>query len=224
MLGLNRLLSKGPVEFRDRSRKALMIEAVLSDFLQRPIAEKQILDIGCGNGGISRHFAKRNRVTGVDIRDRRKGNAEPFEFVLTDSEKLPLPDDSFDLVLSHHVIEHVADQGAHLDEIHRVLKPDGVCYLATPNKSSPLMRGHVGNTMVLSYAQMVPLFQKHGFFSKEYGTQVFTEPDRYAQGLRVGRLVPRALARLLRPFYPSQIFVLVRREGSVDGLRGPTGP
>ena len=44
---------------------------------------------------------------------------------------------SFDVVLTNHVIEHVGDeqaQRAHLAELYRVLRPDGVGYLAVPNR------------------------------------------------------------------------------------------
>jgi 2-polyprenyl-3-methyl-5-hydroxy-6-metoxy-1,4-benzoquinol methylase len=133
---------KGPVEFRDRVSKALMIEAILEDFLRAPVSGFRILDIGCGNGGISRHFAAKNKVHGVDTKDRRGTQAEPYEFTQVTSEILPFADRSFDIVVSHHVIEHVPDQRRHLAEIARVLSDDGVCYLATPNRSSPFMQGH----------------------------------------------------------------------------------
>ena len=44
---------------------------------------------------------------------------------------LPFPDESFDLVLSHAVIEHVADAPLYLRECRRVLAPEGRCYLST---------------------------------------------------------------------------------------------
>jgi 2-polyprenyl-3-methyl-5-hydroxy-6-metoxy-1,4-benzoquinol methylase len=50
---------------------------------------------------------------------------------------LPFPDEYFDVVVSNHVIEHVSDQQLHLSEIARVLKPNGVVYLATPNRLWP---------------------------------------------------------------------------------------
>jgi ubiquinone/menaquinone biosynthesis C-methylase UbiE len=121
---------------------------------------------------------------------------------------LPFADDSFDVVLSNHVIEHVEDQGEHLKELRRVLREDGICYLATPNKSSPIMQGHVGNEMVLRYHQMQPLFERYGFRVFEYSTQVLTEPDRYSGPFRMGRYLPRRLAYVLRSYYPSQHFVL----------------
>lgn len=203
-----RALGGRPVEFRNRTGKARMIEAILSRELGESVDGFDVLDVGCGNGDISRFFAQRNRVTGVDVKDRRNGRVEPFQFVQIDSEALPFEDARFDLVLSHHVLEHVPDQRRHLDEIWRVLRPDGVCYLATPNKSSPIMRGHVGNTLVLRYRQMQPLFEERRFCVVEHSTDVFVRPDLYRYPLKLGRVVPRRVAHAVRSLFPSHMFTL----------------
>ena len=104
----------------------------------------------------------------VDVRNQLRPENKEANLVLVGSERLPFRSDSFDLVISHHVIEHVHDQMLHLAEIRRVLNAGGVCYLGTPNKSSPLMRGHVGNPCVLSYSQVGPLFKKAGFNATDY--------------------------------------------------------
>jgi hypothetical protein len=80
--------------------------------------------------------------------------------------------------------------------------------MATPNKSSPLMRGHVGNSLVLTYRQMRTLFESRGFHIVEYSTDVFVNPDRYHYPIKLGRAVPRALAESFRSLYPSQMFTL----------------
>ena len=99
----------------------------------------RLLDIGCGNGDISAYFARGNDQYGVDVSDRRRDGNRNFRFSVVGSEYLPYEDRYFDIVMSHHVIEHVDDQDRHLAEIHRVLKPAGILYLATPNRTSPLM-------------------------------------------------------------------------------------
>jgi ubiquinone/menaquinone biosynthesis C-methylase UbiE len=147
----------------------------------------------------------------VDVADRRRNKLAAYEFRVVTSERLPFPDSRYDLVVSHHVLEHVNDQGLHLDEIHRVLKPDGVAYLATPNRTSPIMEGHVGNERVLHYREMTPLFRRHGFEPLEYSVRVVKEPTRFFGDFRHGRILPAAVLRLLRPLFPSQVFVLVKR-------------
>jgi len=99
-----------------------------------------MLGIGAGSGGISHWFGThpsgRFDMHAVDVVDSR-GVSEGYEFRLVADTKLPYEDDSFDVVLSNHVIEHVgmADaQRAHLAEVRRVLRPGGAGYLAVPNR------------------------------------------------------------------------------------------
>lgn len=185
-----------------------MIDCVLQDFLAAPVEGLDILDIGCGNGDISRHFAARNRQVGVDISDRRRDRNPTFSFKLVNSERLPFPDQTFDIVISHHVIEHVDDQSLHLLEIHRVLRRRGVAYLATPNRSSPFMKGHAGNSRVLRYREMAPLFVSHGFGVHEYTVTMLREPRRFALGFHGGQFVPRGVLNALRGIIPSHVFIL----------------
>lgn len=205
------LLPGSPVEFLDRTPKAMLADAVLSASLKEHIRERDVLDIGCGNGDISRFFARRgNRVTGVDVQDRRQTLSDDFRFVLVDSERLPFAPSSFDIVVSNHVIEHVTSHRRHLDEIRRVLRPGGVCYLATPNRSSPIMRGHLGNPMVLRYREMRPLFEERGFQVAEYSTDIVVRPDVYHYPLKLGRALPRSWAEALRVLYPAHMFTLTK--------------
>lgn len=206
-----RIKGKGPVYRLSRRNKALMIEAVVANALEGPVAGKRILDIGCGNGDISQHFAGRNDQYGVDVEDRRRPENDGLVFSRVSSERLPFDDGFFDVVLSHHVIEHVADQALHLREMHRVLVPNGLVYLATPNRTSPLMQGHVGNDAVLPYRQMRPLFERAGFEVTEYSSRVVCRPDDFHGEVRLLRWAPYRLVHLLRDFFPSQAFVLTRR-------------
>jgi hypothetical protein len=106
------------------------------------------------------------------------------------------------------VIEHVGDQGLHLNEIRRVLTNEGICYMATPNKSSPIMEGHLGNEKVLRYRNMQPLFEAAKFEVNEYGLKVFTEPEKYFCEISVGRFFPAFMVKPLKGFFPSHMFVL----------------
>lgn len=198
---------RGPVYKLDRSKKARQIAAVSQDFIGAPVAGMVTLDIGCGNGGISAWLATDNEHYGVDVADLRS-TSEGFAFTQVADERLPYPDAMFDFVVSNHVIEHVGDQRLHLAEIRRVLKPDGCCYIATPNRSSPIMEGHVGNEQVLRYRQMGLLLQESGFAVTEYALDVAAEPDRFAGEVAWSRHVPRPLLKLARPLFPSHIFML----------------
>jgi SAM-dependent methyltransferase len=101
----------------------------------------RVLDAGCGGGGMPLSLAEHAaRVVGIDPVDRfgdagvalaRERGLANLSFARADGMALPFRDAVFDLVLSHAVIEHVADAELYLRECRRVLAPDGRCYLST---------------------------------------------------------------------------------------------
>ena len=101
----------------------------------------RVLDAGCGGGGMPLSFAEHARqVVGIDPIDRfsqagvkiaRERQMRNLEFAQADGMALPFPGGTFDLVLSHAVIEHVPDAARYLGECRRVLTRDGRCYLST---------------------------------------------------------------------------------------------
>lgn len=205
---------RGPVVHLNRRLKALMIEAFLEDALKEPIRGKRILDIGSGNGDISEYFSVNNIQFSVDVKDRRRNKNANVIFFIVDSEKLPFEDAFFDIVISHHVIEHVGNQGKHLDEVSRVLKSDGVGYIGTPNKSSPIMEGHIDNHKLLHFKEMEILFQKHGFSPESLSVQLMKCPHKFHCEVKAGRILPVWMLKLFQPFFPSQSFLLWPRSKS----------
>jgi SAM-dependent methyltransferase len=101
----------------------------------------RVLDAGCGGGGMPLSLAEEAAfVVGIDPADRFRDagvrlacerGVPHLAFALADGMALPFPDASFDLVLSHAVIEHVADAPLYLRECGRVLAPGGHVYLST---------------------------------------------------------------------------------------------
>jgi SAM-dependent methyltransferase len=101
----------------------------------------RVLDAGCGGGGMPLSLAEHAAaVVGIDPIDRfgqagvRLGHERGLRnltFARADGMALPFRDGAFDLVLSHAVIEHVADAEQYLRECRRVLAPGGRCYLST---------------------------------------------------------------------------------------------
>ena len=124
------------VDIERRRGKARRILAVLDEVLSPGMLD--LLEIGTGSGAMAEHFAATGRfvVASVDVVDVRVAK-DGYDFSLIEGTKLPFPDGSFDVVVSNHVLEHVgerADQSSHMREIARVLRSDGVAYLATPNR------------------------------------------------------------------------------------------
>lgn len=202
------LKGKGPVHHLNRSTKAKMIEAFFVKALGKPVENLKILDIGCGNGQIGNYFAQNNEVDGVDVEDKTGGNKPDFNYLLIEDENLPFKDDHFDLIISHHVIEHVTDQSKHLSEIRRTLKPNGLAYLGCPNKASPFMAGHVGNDSVLKPHEAENLFRQAGFIWQETYTDFLSQPDIYHCDLRIGKYIPAFFIKLFRQWYPSHCYLL----------------
>jgi SAM-dependent methyltransferase len=101
----------------------------------------RVLDAGCGGGGMPLSLAEEaTQVVGIDPAERfqdagvrlgRERGVTNLHFALADGMALPFPTGAFDLVLSHAVIEHVADAPLYLRECARVLAPGGHVYLST---------------------------------------------------------------------------------------------
>lgn len=94
----------------------------------------RVLDVGCGNGYVLFQYARNGaEVTGVDLtatavdlsRKRFALGGLSGTFVETDGERLPFPDDHFDIVCSMGVLHHISNPRPMADEIYRVLKPGG---------------------------------------------------------------------------------------------------
>ncbi len=129
--------SKGFATNISRLNKALKILSVLREF---GIGEGErhylLLDIGTGSGEIARYLGEYFDVVSVDVIDQRTAY-NGFKFIQLSGEKFPFADKSFDIVVSNHVIEHVADAEGHSQEMARILKDNGLVYLATPNRLWP---------------------------------------------------------------------------------------
>jgi 2-polyprenyl-3-methyl-5-hydroxy-6-metoxy-1,4-benzoquinol methylase len=102
---------------------------------------KRVLDAGCGIGYGSNMLAEAGaaEVAGVDIAEpvievARQTAAPGVTFSVGDVAALEFASDSFDLVVCFEVIEHVEDADAVLDELRRVLAPDGLLVISSPNR------------------------------------------------------------------------------------------
>jgi len=125
----------------NRERKARTMLAVLEDFLQKPLADCNVLNVGGSAGAIDNFLADHvRRVIGIDIDDeaieyaRQKFKKDNLEFQVADALNLPFDDASFEIVICSHVYEHVPDPVQMFDEIHRVLRTGGICYFSAGNR------------------------------------------------------------------------------------------
>jgi SAM-dependent methyltransferase len=100
-----------------------------------------VLDIGCRDGILTRHFLKGNRVIGVDVdsealaRAREHASAEDdFRTECLDANNpLPFPDACFDRILMGEVLEHTVFPDCVVREVYRCLRPGGCFMGSVPN-------------------------------------------------------------------------------------------
>ncbi len=107
-------------------------ETILSQI--RP--EMELLDLGAGAGIVEQmNFrGEAARICGVDLDPRVAQNVFLDEGRVSDAGEIPYPDNSFDLVFSDNVLEHLAEPEKVFAEVARVLKSGGVFMFKTPNK------------------------------------------------------------------------------------------
>ncbi len=130
----------------------------------RPQHVSRVLVNGCGVGMyVKALLPYADQVMGIDIESehllRVVQNAPAAQLQLAACERLPYADNYFDLVLSHEVIEHVADDNTTAKEMARVLKPGGRAVIFAPNRlylfetHGHYWRGiyHFGNTPLINY-------------------------------------------------------------------------
>jgi 2-polyprenyl-3-methyl-5-hydroxy-6-metoxy-1,4-benzoquinol methylase len=116
-------------------------------FLTGPGSNWTSLDCGIGTGTLSLAFAAEVRqpyaLSAVDISPcmlseacgNLRDNGVSVDASVSDIRDMPHPGNRFDLVMCAHVIEHLPDPKAALQEIHRVLKPGGHLLLVATRKS-----------------------------------------------------------------------------------------
>lgn len=108
-------------------------------FLEQFAKGKDVLDVGCGTGyGTAYLRTVAKSIIGIDlsksaIRFARKRYPETKTLVM-DAHSLQLQPQSVDLVVSTENFEHLRDQEKSLKEVIRVLRPGGICFIATPNR------------------------------------------------------------------------------------------
>ncbi len=108
------------------------------------IKGKYILDFGSGEGVTADHFAEQNDVVAVEPREdvlKDSWHNNPYRQINGDIGSLSqFPDDSFDVVICHNVLEYVDDKCEILRELVRVLKPEGFLSIAKHNRNGRIMQ------------------------------------------------------------------------------------
>ncbi|AQZ50245.1 bifunctional 2-polyprenyl-6-hydroxyphenol methylase/3-demethylubiquinol 3-O-methyltransferase UbiG [Martelella mediterranea] len=112
--------------------------------LARPLEGLRVLDVGCGGGLLSEPMARMGAsVVGIDPAEKNIGIARthaaesgvPVDYRAVTAEQLAEDGESFDIVLNMEVVEHVADVDFFLTTCASLVKPGGMMFVATINRT-----------------------------------------------------------------------------------------
>lgn len=123
---------QGRIRLEHYHRYALVLDAIKG---------KTVLDVACGEGYGSFIMATAaHSVVGVDISDEAVRHASStyqkpnLSYTQGSATLLNFPDASFDVVVSFETIEHLAEQEEMVSELRRVLRPNGILIISSPNR------------------------------------------------------------------------------------------
>lgn len=240
-------MTKRGYAITDDSRlvKANKIIASL-EYFDKNLQDRQVLEIGCGSGIISYEISKRVKymvagdITGETLENTMENRGIrqlPFQFVVSDGTSLPFRASSFDIVVCNHVFEHVIGQRELVSEIYRVLKLNGLCYIATGNKLWPIephtklpLLSYLPKPIANKYAKIVGLdeydvslptyWRLKRILSNRFDRiidltplvvkrpQMFYLTNEMAKPLRsILKRIPLQILQLFAPFSPSWIMI-----------------
>lgn len=165
-------------------------------FARSLASNKRVLDVACGEGYGARMLAEvASEVVGVDINPTVIAHASAtynrsnLQFCVGSCTRVDLPDASIDLVISFETLEHHAEHDAMLAELRRVLTPDGMLVISTPDRlhySDDLSYSNPFHVRELYSEEFVALIQRHFEYSLYLGQKItygsIIAPIRVANG------------------------------------------
>jgi ubiquinone/menaquinone biosynthesis C-methylase UbiE len=118
--------------------------------LDNIVFNKRVLDVACGSGYGTRILSqKASNVVGVDINPdsikyaKQHYSDKNIHYICSNATKIPVENNSFDVIVSYETLEHIIDPNAFLNETKRILKKDGIVIISTPNdKVNPRANKH----------------------------------------------------------------------------------
>lgn len=151
---------RGEPSYVWRAGQERRLQMVLKATGQR--IQGKVLENGCGVGMYVEHLTPlADMVAGLeyDFERAQMAHRNSQHILNAAGEQLPFPSETFDLILSHEVLEHVQDDRHAVSEMARVLRPGGRMVVFVPNRGYPFethgifWRGeyHFGNIPLVNY-------------------------------------------------------------------------
>ena len=142
----NKIIHKQSTRTRDElaNNEVNTILYLIKNFFNFDIKKKlKILDVGCGDKFLKEPFEKKGFLyQGLDI-----------DIIDFNNDQFPFADNSFDIVVSLAVIEHIKNIDNFLNEINRILKKGGFIFFSTPNWSYAFKNFYDDYTHVQPYTK-----------------------------------------------------------------------
>jgi 2-polyprenyl-6-hydroxyphenyl methylase/3-demethylubiquinone-9 3-methyltransferase len=172
-----------------------------------------VLDVGCGGGILSEEFAKIGcRVTGIDpsgpsletARKHAVSEALTIDYRQASGERIPFKANTFDMVTCCDVLEHVDDLEKTFCEVARVLKPGGMFFYDTINRTKESRKANIFAAQDFALTSFFPpnthvwekfitpdelflLFEKVGFENRDMTGLNSALPDLQVAALLIRR-------------------------------------
>ena len=189
--------------------------------------EDRILEIGCGIGTVVHELSKKGHdIIGIDISSeaieygrKKHGN---IRLEVQAAEILPYEDESFEVVLSFDLFEHIAEINKHISEVRRVLCPGGYYLFQTPNRYSNILYEMLWTKSLQwrryhpslhSPGQLRRRMARHGFetrFIKMNPLNEFTEKKLQKLGM-LGKILRRINFRRMPLVLQTNLYVIANK-------------
>jgi len=172
-----------------------------------------VLDVGCGDGTVTQYIAncldEQDKLLGLDYDPLRIKRLKdklnmPIEVIKGDATAMPFKDKFADIIIMHHVLEHISEDRKVLQELRRVLKDDGYIIIGVPNEGD-----WDGKILRLVHKRMYNPQE-----NKDKGWHVnFYSRKNFSQKLKEEQLFPQEIKGIgfIFPFYPIHYFILRRK-------------
>lgn len=192
----------------------------------------KVLEIGFGEGYGTRLLSDAvGEIVGIDVEQTvvdyalDKYASSKCKYMHYDGSTVPYPDETFDVVISFQVIEHIVNDAAFIAEVYRVLKTGGRFYITTPNRTTRLKPGQKpwNRFHVREYypGQLADLLQVNFGEVKVLGVSATDEIHRMEiERIKQGFFLSLALKLGLRNMIPESLdAVLARLRGRLKGQK-----
>jgi len=224
-----------------RKQQAEKIHTIVLDFLKnKDIKNFNCLEVGCGTGEIAAYFADNVKTMwGIEINRKLINSPKLHEndklgYSQADGSCLPFHNSVFDLVLLPQVYEHTVNQEKMFNEIHRVLKPGGICFFSGPNRFQIIEQHHFLPFLswlpqklasfylkILNKGDVYDIYPRSfwylnsltkSFNKYDYTHKMLKYPEKFKVQERLGpfsfSIFPTWLLKSFSPFYPNFNWIL----------------